>query len=918
MNKTMVVIVLACLLTPPTLFGQNLIPNPGFESGDEKIALSHGVESRVKAWAAYYFPGKNCVAEWQKGEAHGGEYCVRFNISEPALARTVSWTSAMVPVAPDERYAFSAWIRLKGVKAGTTWHKPGIIAVFFDRNRKRIKHGGDVRIGKADTPWQKLSGSITVPKGAAFMALYLVVSQCTGTVWFDDVELVRIRAASALVAGDAASVPRHIIMPQPRRMSCGKRAYPVENLHILADPAFRAHANFPQVVSEMTKLVKHPVLSGDWDGQVPPHVFPLVFASAAAYGSAKVWQSRLGDQGYYLRCGNISKKQDGIVIAANSLQGIYYGCQTLKQLLDVNTMRMPEVEIADWPSFAVRGTPGGPLSSWKLERLAAFKMNFYYLAYGTFGKREWLRPLRDSEVKYLTGIIARSRKRFVTVTAPYNPGWGRTEIHFSDPEQLRAILARYRSYYACGVRHFTLAFDDLFNIGRDKLTFADDLERFGDIGHAHAWLAGRVWEFLQKLDSGNKLYVIPMYYYDPRAWSAAELAYNRALAGLPREIYFINCACYTREMVDVFERIMKRRPFIWTNYFGQYDRPAGVPMPSIVPPLSFAFSHDIAGYAHGFIFLMPGNQDMLWSLAADFAWNVDRYNPEKSAALCVRKIVGSGNLALITAASGYLQSIAGFPLSGSNRDEWLMSGRATIKALGQWKRKLEKSLPEAQYIPLANELREKEEFYRAILQDLAKRPYPIKVLPMSRPVIDGVVGDKEWPAPGCSNFLMLRRFWEGRGRRPKAGTVVFFGYDRENLYVAFRCSEPAPAKIRRRVTAHDGMVFTDDCCELFLQPFADKDYFHIVVNSLGTIYDAKGRGKVWDSNIQSRARIGDGMWEVEMLIPFKHLGKFPQQGERWRFNVARERYAGSKEISSWCLLRRGFHEPERFWHLRFE
>ena len=80
----------------------------------------------------------------------------------------------------------------------------------------------------------------------------------------------------------------------------------------------------------------------------------------------------------------------GVKIHASSSAGIYYGAQTLRQLIEGEgtDARLPEVAIHDWPSLAFRGTmvdiSHGPLpKEQEIERqidfLARWKENQYYL-----------------------------------------------------------------------------------------------------------------------------------------------------------------------------------------------------------------------------------------------------------------------------------------------------------------------------------------------------------------------------------------------------------------------------------------------------------------------------------------------------------------------------------------------------------
>ena len=81
---------------------------------------------------------------------------------------------------------------------------------------------------------------------------------------------------------------------------------------------------------------------------------------------------------------------EGGEVQATSSAGLFYGVQTLCQLIEGNAAEavLPEVEIHDWPSLAYRGTmvdmSHGPLPKEdeikrQLDFLARWKANQYYL-----------------------------------------------------------------------------------------------------------------------------------------------------------------------------------------------------------------------------------------------------------------------------------------------------------------------------------------------------------------------------------------------------------------------------------------------------------------------------------------------------------------------------------------------------------
>ena len=91
----------------------------------------------------------------------------------------------------------------------------------------------------------------------------------------------------------------------------------------------------------------------------------------------------IGEQGYLLFSDN-----SRLIVAANTGQGLFYGVQTLRQLLhaDGKTLVCPAVSIRDWPSMEWRGVQDdisrGPIPTEEymkrqIRTLAAYKVNLF-------------------------------------------------------------------------------------------------------------------------------------------------------------------------------------------------------------------------------------------------------------------------------------------------------------------------------------------------------------------------------------------------------------------------------------------------------------------------------------------------------------------------------------------------------------
>ncbi len=126
---------------------------------------------------------------------------------------------------------------------------------------------------------------------------------------------------------------------------------------------------------------------------------------------------------------DLSVTATSVKIQARSSAGIYYGAQTLRQLIEGGGAQavLLEVEIHDWPSMAYRGTmvdiSHGPLPKEKeierqLDFLARWKANQYYL-YSEDSIELAGYPLLDAGARLsqdeVRRIVAYGRKRHIDV-----------------------------------------------------------------------------------------------------------------------------------------------------------------------------------------------------------------------------------------------------------------------------------------------------------------------------------------------------------------------------------------------------------------------------------------------------------------------------------------------------------------------
>ncbi len=123
-------------------------------------------------------------------------------------------------------------------------------------------------------------------------------------------------------------------------------------------------------------------------------------------------------------------------------------------------------------------------------------------------------------------------------------------------------------------------------------------------------------------------------------------------------------------------------------------------------------------------------------------------------------------------------------------------------------------------------------------------------------------------------------------------TEVYIGYDNSSIYVAFKAYDPDPSQIRANLCDRDN-IWDDDWVLILFDTFNDESRcYDFGCNPLGIqadiIESTSGGGGSWDAIWESKGRITEEGYIVEMAIPFSSL-KFPRkEGDQiWGFDAVR-------------------------------
>jgi hexosaminidase len=258
----------------------------------------------------------------------------------------------------------------------------------------------------------------------------------------------------------------------------------------------------------------------------------------------------IGDQGYLL----FSDKSH-LIVAANAGQGLFYGVQTLRQLLHQvdGNLECPAVSIRDWPSLEWRGVQDdisrGPIPTQgfmeqQIRTLAAYKVNLFALYMEhvfDFASQPLVAPkeaaLTPKEIKALVDYA----KSFYVTILPEQQTFGhlhnmlKYEIYSDVAERphghvLTPVKARSYDLVSAMYADFVPLFPGPFlHVGGDEtfeLGHGQTAARAAEVGLGRVYL-----EHLQKVNS-----ILEPYHKELMFWGDIALKYPQLLSILPKDM----------------------------------------------------------------------------------------------------------------------------------------------------------------------------------------------------------------------------------------------------------------------------------------------------------------------------------------------------------------------------------------------
>jgi len=185
-------------------------------------------------------------------------------------------------------------------------------------------------------------------------------------------------------------------------------------------------------------------------------------------------------------------------------------------------------------------------------------------------------------------------------------------------------------------------------------------------------------------------------------------------------------------------------------------------------------------------------------------------------------------------------------------------------------------------------------------QQKAKKEYPpaknyVVKKAVSKIKIDGVLNEEAWKHP--EKIKITYEWMPGDNIPSPVKTECLVTFDKSKFYIAFRCFDPEPQKIRAHLMDRDAIdtFIQDDNVSFMIDTFNDERRgFQFRVNPLGVQMDAlfselEGYEDFsWDAIWASAGKITDFGYVVEVAIPFNQL-RFPKDKgvQTWGFEASR-------------------------------
>lgn len=353
--------------------------------------------------------------------------------------------------------------------------------------------------------------------------------------------------------------------------------------------------------------------------------------------------------GYTLASGQVAAGAL-ITLAGKDADGLYYAAQTFRQL--TRRAVFPALIIKDHPALPIRGTIEGfygkPWSMQEREKhlnfLATIKANtfIYSPKDDPYARDRWHEPYPAATLKELGQLAAVAKRNHINFVYAISPG---PTVCFSDPNDLQALLRKFKVLRGLGIRSFYVALDDIeykqWNCEQDSITFGPSGAEAAARAQAH--LLNAVQADIKKVDpTAPALIMVPTEYYD-----AKETPYKEALRKHlhPSIVVQWTGTDVVPPAISISDartatKAFGRKTFLWDNYpVNDYGESSGRLLLAPYTRREAGLSQELSGIVSN-----PMNQEVASRVAVTglvaFAWNDKDYDADRTWKFAARELAG--------------------------------------------------------------------------------------------------------------------------------------------------------------------------------------------------------------------------------------------------------------------------------------
>lgn len=296
------------------------------------------------------------------------------------------------------------------------------------------------------------------------------------------------------------------------------------------------------------------------------------------------------------------------------------------------------------PSFSLRGYIEGfygrPWTQAQrvsvMETMAKYRMNAYFYAPkdDPYLRERWKELYNEDQITKLKNLAEYAACLYMDLWWCISPG---LSVRYADANDFESLCEKTKQVYSIGVRRFGLLLDDIDDTLKDE----NDKAAYGTLANAHIDFINRYYNALLAIDPSVKLAVCPTLYHGKGDESyISEVAQN-----IPNEISLFwtgpDICSRTLTITDAgfFQSHTGHKPLYWDNY------PVNDEAMFREMHLGPVIGRDPALFRHAEGLISNCMEYAECSkiplcTVADYLWDSENYDPERSFANAVNEIAG--------------------------------------------------------------------------------------------------------------------------------------------------------------------------------------------------------------------------------------------------------------------------------------